>query len=92
MGSAASWEHWDTGSIPGPAQWVENPVLLQLWPDESPNLDRSRGRGPPYTTGGGEKNGEGKKKKKKKKKKVSFEDFESFLVFSSLENTSHLQK
>ena len=25
-----SWERWDVGSIPGPEQWVKNPVLLQL--------------------------------------------------------------
>ena len=30
-GSAvASWECWDTGSIPDPGQWVKNPALLQL--------------------------------------------------------------
>ena len=31
MGSAASWEHWNTGLIPGPAQWVKDLTLLQLW-------------------------------------------------------------
>ena len=25
------WEHWYTGSIPSPAQWVKDPVLPQLW-------------------------------------------------------------
>ena len=26
MGSAASWERWDAGLIPGGAQWVKDPV------------------------------------------------------------------
>ena len=31
MGSAASWERWKAGSIPGLAQWVGDLALLQLW-------------------------------------------------------------
>ena len=27
LGSEVSWEQWDTGSIPGPAQWVKDLVL-----------------------------------------------------------------
>ena len=27
-GSVASWEPWDVGSIPDPAHWVKDPVLL----------------------------------------------------------------
>ena len=29
-GLEVSWEGWDTGSIPGPAQWVKDLALLQL--------------------------------------------------------------
>ena len=31
MGSVASWEPWDAGLIPSPAQWVKDPGLSQLW-------------------------------------------------------------
>ena len=31
MGLAASWEHWDAGSIPSLSQWVKDLVSLQLW-------------------------------------------------------------
>ena len=31
MGSAASLEQRDIGSIPGPAQWVKDLVLPKLW-------------------------------------------------------------
>ena len=30
-GLAGTWEHWDVGWIPSPAQWVKDPALLQLW-------------------------------------------------------------
>ena len=29
-GSVASWKHWDSGSIPSPAQWVADLALLRL--------------------------------------------------------------
>ena len=41
VGSAAFWECWDTDSIPGPAQWVKDPVSPQMqlgsdpWPGSS---------------------------------------------------------
>ena len=31
MGLAASWEHWEVGLVPGPAQWVKDLALPQLW-------------------------------------------------------------
>ena len=30
-GLVVSWECWDTGSIPSPAQWVKDLALLKLW-------------------------------------------------------------
>ena len=30
MGSVLSWKLWDTGLIPGLAQWAKDPLLLQL--------------------------------------------------------------
>ena len=42
-GLAVSWKHWDRGSIPGPTQWMNDPLLLRsqlqlasdLWPGNS---------------------------------------------------------
>ena len=65
MGSGVSWEHWDEGLIPSPAQWVRDPALLQvqlrlqLWLRSDPWP-----RGTPYAVGW-------PKQKKKKKKSVS---------------------
>ena len=30
MGLTVSWERWDAGSMPVPAQWVKGPSLPQL--------------------------------------------------------------
>ena len=63
MGLVASWEHWDAGSIPSPAQLVQDPALLQLQLRSS--LLGSHlipGLGAPYVTS----------RLKKKKKKSQF--------------------
>ena len=58
-GSVASWERWDTGLTPGPAQWVKNPALPQLQVRSRLQL-----RSDPYRVA---KNGRKKKKEKKKR-------------------------
>lgn len=55
MGSAATWECWDVGLTPNPAQWFEDPALLHLWLSCDPGL------GAPHATG------QPKKKKQTKK-------------------------
>ena len=63
MGSVASWEPWDTGSIPSLEQWVKDPTLHSSSLGCKCGLDLIPGLGTPYA--------EGQRKKKKKKKKKS---------------------
>ena len=60
VGSEASWEHRDTCSIPGPPQWVKDPVLPQL------RLRGQLGLGSDTWLGKSICCGAAKKKKKKK--------------------------
>ena len=59
MGFAVSWERWDTGRGPGPAQWVKDLALLQLrlrwrlqlssdpWPENSVCCGEAKKKNPP---------------------------------------------
>ena len=66
---AASLEHWDAGSIPGPAQWEA--VLLQLWKRSKLQLgsDPSPGNSICHGVAKNEKKERKKILKKKKQKK-----------------------
>ena len=64
MGSAASWEHLDTGLIPGLAQWVEDSVFLQLWLRLRLRLRSNLWSGNSICPRGSQKEKERKKKKK----------------------------
>ena len=62
MGAAASWEPWDAGFIPSPAQWIKDSALSQLRLRLQLQL-----RSDPWP-GNSVCHGAAKKKKKKKKK------------------------
>ena len=64
MGSVASWEHWDVGSIPTLAQRVKDPALPQLWLKSQQQLDLIPDPGASSATE--------RPKNKKKKKKTNF--------------------
>ena len=51
MGSVISWECRDAGLIPDLAQWVKDPVLLQLWLRSQLPLRSDPWPGTPYATG-----------------------------------------
>ena len=61
MGLAASWEYWDSISIPSPAQWVKDLVLPQLQHKSQLLLKSDPWPGNPLCGGAAEK----EKKKKK---------------------------
>ena len=49
--SAASWEHWDTGSIPDLTQWVKDLALHSCSLGYNRGLDLIPGPGTPYDVG-----------------------------------------
>ena len=60
MGLAASWEHWDLGSIPDPAHWTEDPAVCRGLGKDC-GSDLIPGTGAPYAAG----------HRERKKKKMS---------------------
>ena len=65
MGLTVSWERWDAGSMPVPAQWVKGPSLQKV----VEKLRDQRGIGAEPGPGNFICLRVAKKKKKKKKKK-----------------------
>ena len=51
VGLEATWEHWDAGSIPGPAHLVKDLAWPQLWLPRNCGLDLIPGLGTPYAAG-----------------------------------------
>jgi len=51
MGLVVSLEHWGTGLIPSPAQWVKDLALLQLQCRLQLGLDLIPGPGTPHAMG-----------------------------------------
>ena len=71
MGSIMSWEHWDAGSIPHLAQWVNDLALPQLSLGHKCCADLISGLGSPYAAGQQKK----KKRKRNKQTKTLKQDY-----------------
>ena len=76
-GLAASLEQWDSGSVPGPAQCVKDPLLPQLWHSCRSQLWLSSVSGPGTLYAEGQPKKKKKKKEKKKKCTVIIENWEN---------------
>ena len=71
MGSAASWERWDAGSIPSLVQWVKDLTLLQPWLNRS-KLQLRSDPWPGNSLSLGAAQSEKNQKTKKENKDISF--------------------